>query len=271
MDNNMLVPVEQALIPFYGNKILAVRLPDSRLAASLNSLCKMLKLARQGQMQRIRRDEDLTQYLLLALVQTAGGPQHAEVLVAEAIPAWVEGIQERLVAIEKRPLIRSLKIELIIVLYRHFFGGQLSQQIPEVEAAPLPPPSHIESNTVLGSLRERLLQTMRDIWEEEDARIEKLEQTQRAQTEQLAIHERRLTSLDRLVAASARDRASSIGSILLLSEALLRLLERLTGHAQAELEREMLASFRVSSISAIPGELWEDVLEWGLWRMQQPR
>ena len=63
MDNNALVPVKQSLVPFYGNKVLSARLYDGRIAVSMNSLCKMFKLAKHGQIERIRRDEELKEYL----------------------------------------------------------------------------------------------------------------------------------------------------------------------------------------------------------------
>lgn len=59
MVSKTLVPLKQALVPFYGSMILAVLLPDGRIAASLKSLCSMLKLARHGQMERIRNDARL--------------------------------------------------------------------------------------------------------------------------------------------------------------------------------------------------------------------
>jgi len=48
MKTKALVPVEQALVPFYAWLILAVRLPDGRIAASLRSLCDLLNLSRWG-------------------------------------------------------------------------------------------------------------------------------------------------------------------------------------------------------------------------------
>ena len=121
MASKTLVPLKQALVPFYGSMILAVLLPDGRIAASLKSLCSMLKLARHGQMERIRNDDTLAKELLLVVVQTPGGPQVTEVLTARGIPTWLTGLQPNMVAPEKRPLILALKEEAVDVLYRHFF------------------------------------------------------------------------------------------------------------------------------------------------------
>jgi len=148
MDNNVLVPVQQALIPFHGSEILAVRLPDDRVAASLNSLCKMLNLARHGQMERIRRDKNLTEYLLLIRVETMGGPQRTDVLIAEAVPSWVMGVQVEHLAPEKRPLILALKVEVVHVLYRYFFGPDVEQAAPQTSEPQVAPPAQPAGDTV---------------------------------------------------------------------------------------------------------------------------
>lgn len=51
-----LIPLEQAVIPFHGKQIIAVRLQDNRTAATLNSLCTLLGILPHGQMRRIKKD-----------------------------------------------------------------------------------------------------------------------------------------------------------------------------------------------------------------------
>lgn len=51
--------------------------------------------------------------------------------------------------------------------------------------------------------------------------------------------------------------------------ALLRSLEQATGRTQAQLEQELVETFGVAGINAIPEEQWEDVLAWCWWRAQQ--
>jgi hypothetical protein len=78
MSKNVLIPEEQALVPFYGGRILAARLYDRRMAASMSSLCKMLSLAKHGQMERIRRNEEW----LMSLDRRVAGMQRS----AESAP-----------------------------------------------------------------------------------------------------------------------------------------------------------------------------------------
>ncbi len=117
---DVLVSVEQALVPFYDRDIIAVQLSDSRIAAVLSSLCEALQLATVGQARRIRADDVLREHLLLAQVQTEGGPQAMDVLTAWAIPTWLQGIKLGKVAPEKRPAILAFKREAADALYRHF-------------------------------------------------------------------------------------------------------------------------------------------------------
>jgi len=121
MEEKTLTPIEQALVPFYAWVILAVRLPDGRIAASLTSLCRLLNLSQRGQIQSIRRDPVLANQLLRVVLQTPGGPQTIDVLTAWAIPLWLTGLNPEMVAPEKRPLIMALRQEAADVLYRYFF------------------------------------------------------------------------------------------------------------------------------------------------------
>ncbi len=133
MKRKALIPVEQDLVPFHDDEILGVRLFDGHVGASIRSLCKMLKLSLRGQIQRILRDAVLSKYLVLVVVETPGGPQAVEVLIAQAIPMWLTGLQPSMVAPEKRPMILALKEEALEVLFRHFFKID-----PEPSSAPQP-------------------------------------------------------------------------------------------------------------------------------------
>jgi hypothetical protein len=131
-EQQALIPRKQALVPFRQKKIFGVHLLDDHLAAGINSLCAMLGLAAKAQVRRIRRDKELSRYLLLVKVETSGGPQYMDVLIVEAIPSWVMGLNLKAIAPVKRPLILALKAEAVEVFYRYFFKtdpGQVSRPI----------------------------------------------------------------------------------------------------------------------------------------------
>jgi FtsZ-binding cell division protein ZapB len=131
-EQQALLPREQAFVPFHHKKILGARLPDDHLAASISSLCAMVGLAPHGQVERIRRDQELSKSLLLVKMKTPGGFQYMDMLLVAAIPSWVMGLNLKMIAPAKRPLILALKVEIVEVFYNYFFktsAAQVSQPI----------------------------------------------------------------------------------------------------------------------------------------------
>jgi len=136
-----LIPIEQGFVPFHHKEILGLRFSENRLAGGMSSMCAMVGLVPEKQVQRIRRDAALAPYLFLAIVETPGGPQRMDVLLVEAIPLWLSGINLTRIAPAKRPLILALKREVVEVLRRYFFqtDAQLaSPAAPAREALPDP-------------------------------------------------------------------------------------------------------------------------------------
>src|SRR5260370_42097600 len=89
----VLIPVQQDTVDFDGYPVIAVRLPDGRIGASLRDMCDAMKIDRPSQVQRIRGDETIADSLVSVQIQTRGGPQNADVLTAWAIPYWLTGVE----------------------------------------------------------------------------------------------------------------------------------------------------------------------------------
>ncbi|HEY7417023.1 MAG TPA: hypothetical protein VH593_17685 [Ktedonobacteraceae bacterium] len=89
--------------------IVAVRLPDGELGATLRSLCELVSIDRDGQIQRIRRNPSLAEALQEASISTPGGPQQAEVLLNWAISIWAAGLHTSRLPVAKRPAARVLQ------------------------------------------------------------------------------------------------------------------------------------------------------------------
>lgn len=85
----VLVPIEQATIPFYGRTLVAVRLPDGRICAMLRWLCDGMQLEITAQVRRIRRKTALRDDLVTVQVDTAGGPQPMAALTLHGLPGWL--------------------------------------------------------------------------------------------------------------------------------------------------------------------------------------
>ena len=121
-----LIPIEQDTVLLFDRPVVAIRLPDGRIAAVFTDLCAALDLERAPQARRVRADDVIADQLLFVQIQTDDGLQPMDVLTAWAIPTWLQGIQLSRLAPEKRPAIRSFKREAADVLYRHFAQRQLA-------------------------------------------------------------------------------------------------------------------------------------------------
>lgn len=271
MASKTLVPLKQALVPFYGSMILAVLLPDGRIAASLKSLCSMLKLARHGQMERIRNDAALAKELLLVVVQTPGGPQVTEVLTARGIPTWLTGLQPNMVAPEKRPLILALKEEAVDVLYRHFFKIDTDEKTSPPPSQTTEPPR--SSRKMTHKAFERLHQVADELDESYMVAQEKIE----AMGEHIVALEAKVEALKQEPASQgaskSRQPMPQDGPILTAEHrnqvyALARHLRAQTGEPVAALFAELAETFGVEDMSDIPDAGWEEVAAW-FWERRQ--
>jgi hypothetical protein len=269
MGLSVLLPIAQALVLFHGYRLLAVRLPDDRVAVSLKALCRMLNLERKAQVRHIQRDKDLAEQLLVVRVKTAGGPQEIEVLTVEAIASWVLGLHLSRMASAKRPLILALKVEAIQVFYGYFFGTDAAQtrqaplhtQQPEplpASTLQLPAPSWEgvsesadESKDALHNLQRemrRVQQEMRVKAERDEARLAALEGYQVRERARIGQIERRLAHLERVL-TRLEQRVLQLLAEPFAPLAQLEVTERLM---KAVIERLLLLEERVSRLEPKP-------------------
>lgn len=81
--------IRQAVLQPGLQSVEAIRLDDGNKGGSVRSLCALLDLSRQGQVQRIKRTPELAPALIQVSVATPAGPRLFDVLLAYAIPdAW---------------------------------------------------------------------------------------------------------------------------------------------------------------------------------------
>ena len=129
--SSKLAPLTAAIVMCCQQPIMAVQLPDGRVAATILSFCKVLSLNYSGQLQKIRRNEFLAKHLLIVPIRTKGGVQEMDVLVAKALPRWLSTLQVSRLAPEKQQLAYALQQQAEDALEHHF----------SVEAAKEAPPS----------------------------------------------------------------------------------------------------------------------------------
>lgn len=121
LETQALIPVQQDIVDFDGYPVIGVRLPDGRIGASLRDLCDAMKIDRPSQVQRIRGDETIADSLISVQIQTRGGPQNADFLIAWAIPYWLTSVElSRIKDEKKRQAVLLFKRKAADVLYQHF-------------------------------------------------------------------------------------------------------------------------------------------------------
>src|SRR6266496_5094488 len=114
----LILPVEQQTLLFYGKPILVIRLPDGRPAIVLRSFCDNMQIDTNAQVKRIRRTEAIADDLVNGVqVETTGGPQAMAALILRAVPFWLAGIDPKRVREEVRPDVLHYQREVVDVLY----------------------------------------------------------------------------------------------------------------------------------------------------------
>ncbi len=254
-----LVPAEQATIRFYDREIIAVRLPDGRIAAALRSMCDALQLERYSQVRRIRDDDVLADQLVPVQVETAGGLQPMEMLTAWAIPTWLTGIKLGKVAPAKRDAIRAFKREAADALYQHFANRPTSAQLAaparlvpsEPIARPVAPGEGASPAAWLEFHRQMVafLEWQGDVerWRGEvEARLETVEEVTRLVPE----------ILERLGPQTLKPEHQRT------MQNLAKRLHEVSGAAFATIYAELGEHFHVAKYDQVPESQWQEVTTW---------
>ncbi|HIP70834.1 MAG TPA: hypothetical protein EYH05_05500, partial [Anaerolineae bacterium] len=83
---NNLVPLDQRIVEFYGDELVAVRADNNRVYVSLRHMCQALDIDTTAQRQRIQRHNVLNDGLGVCKIQTPGGMQNSYVLRVDLVP-----------------------------------------------------------------------------------------------------------------------------------------------------------------------------------------
>lgn len=97
--------------------IEVIQFPDGSTGATVRSLCRLLGISRQGQVQRIKRTPELMVAFIQVSVATPAGPRLFDVLLDYAISIWAIGIdagrlephQQERVALIKEDAVEAIK------------------------------------------------------------------------------------------------------------------------------------------------------------------
>lgn len=259
-----ITPTRQEVVPLFDRFIIAVSLPDGRIAATLSSLCESLGLAANRQARRIRADDVLSDELVEALIQTSGGVQALGVLTAWAIPLWLTGIQTNRVAEEKRPAILAFKKQAANVLYEHFSQLTIPPPPPTtlVPSEPIEKPSYPDDSAGLDERRKyhRDMVTWLD-WQADIAAW------QRDTNNRLDGLESEVESLHEVVRL-VPELLERMGPATLSPEhqhsvqALAKRLHEVGGFGFATIYSELNTAFHVGKYDQIADASWDEVARW---------
>lgn len=261
--NPAITPTRQEVVPLFDRFIVAVSLPDGRIAATLTSLCDALGLTQPSQSRRIRADEVLADELVSVAIETSSGVQTMGALTAWAIPLWLTGVHVTRLAESKRAAILAFKRQAANVLYEHF--SQLTLPPPPttlVPSEPIEKPSYPDESAGLDERRKyhRDMVTWLDwqadvaVWQRDtNNRLDGLE------SEVESLHEVvRLVPelLERMGPATlSPEHQNSV-------QALAKRLHEVGGFGFAAIYSELNASFHVGKYDQISDTSWEDVARW---------
>jgi antirepressor protein len=257
-----VIPTRQEVVPFYDAFIVAVALPDGRIAATLASLCESLGLAANRQARRIRADDVLADELISASIETSGGTQTMGVLTAWAIPFWLTAIQTSRVAEEKRPAILAFKKQAANVLYEHFSRLTLPSPATLVPSEPIERPSVPDESSSLEERRQYHLDML--AWLDWQADMVRWQSETNSRLNGLQSEVESLHEVVRLVP----ELLERMGPATLSSEhmssvqAMAKHLHEIGGFSFATIYSELNAAFHVGKYDQIADASWEEVASW---------
>jgi antirepressor protein len=277
---NVLIPVDQDTVPFYGRDLVAVRLPDGQICAVLRWLCDGLSLNIQSQLRHIRGRVVLSDGLRAVRVETEGGPQAMPALTLDVLPSWLCSIDERRVKEEARADVIRFQRECAKVLAEHFAR--------KAQAALPAPTALVPSEPTPTQPAAPAPDAPRDAWRTYHQGmlawlnwLDDMDRWQNLTEVQLDEHEERLRDHDRQI-GELHSRVEGTEELSrVLAEALARLgpqtltpahqatikhqaarLHELAGLAYATIYSDLTAAFHVGKYSDIPDAHWPEIAAW---------
>ncbi len=116
----MSAPLQQYIVPFEGDELVAVQQPDGTIFVVFVRLCENLGLNRLAQVRRTQRHAVLSNGLVTLTVQTPGGAQALQCLKLSLLPLWLSGVQASRVKPALQPKLVRYQEDAADVLWQAF-------------------------------------------------------------------------------------------------------------------------------------------------------
>lgn len=218
----------------------AIQGPQGEQGAIIRSLCRMLDIAHQMQLLRIKRNPDLAAALHYLTIDTPGGPQQVAMLESWAIAVWLAGLHTSRLSPKSQEVARILKQHAHTAIARAFLQPEVVTESPPAFAAPVPEtlPASPSWDRVLAGMEE-VIEGLREVKADQaglEQRVMLLEQA----------------NLGSRVAKGGRLSAQQIGQVFLQ----LQVLRQQTGISIEEAEKRLAAQFGVAHVIDIDASEW---------------
>ena len=262
-DEEFIVPVEQAIVLFFGEPVIAVRLPDGRIGAVLNTMCSILKMDPASQIRRLREDETTTESLVQVQIRTeTRGLQIMGALIAWAIPYWLGGIQlSRIKDDQKREAIAYFKKEAANVLYAHFSQKTLALPGPTPAVVPAEPVQPApDAHALVWAEYHRQMAAFYQWKAATDTRIDVLEEKQVEMESRLDEHRRVLAFIPEIL-----ERLGPETLTIKHQQQVRAFVDRLsetTGKTHKGIYSDLYLAFQVPRYQEIHEQEWDNVVNW---------
>jgi hypothetical protein len=126
MSETALLPVEQKLVKFYNDEVIAVRADDGAVYVPIRPVCDNLGITLAGQRERINRDPVLSEAVTSVSVTLTQQAREMLCLPLKFIPGWLFGVNANRVKPELRDNVIRYQRECFDVLAEAFLEGRLT-------------------------------------------------------------------------------------------------------------------------------------------------
>lgn len=138
-----LVPLQERRVNFYGDELIAVQVEvdgQHQIYVPVRPICDYLGLAWSSQLQRMRRDDDLSEALRSVSLLRSGAGQRYEVvcLQLEYLAGFLFGITTSRTREDLQPQVKRYKRDCYRVLWQAFQQGELTSLAPSSSTPALP-------------------------------------------------------------------------------------------------------------------------------------
>jgi hypothetical protein len=250
--NRSLQVVEQKIVEFYEDELVAVRVSDGHIYVSLRHLCGALGIDAQAQTRRIQRQVVLEKgFTQMPIMTPARGEQQAYMLRVDLVPLFLSGVSTKAVSEEVRPKLEQFQEEAAKVLWEAFQEGRLTTSLTLDELLKTDSPAvqaYKMAEAIMKMARQQLM----------------LEAQLETHATQLVNHEQRLEEIETTLGDSGRfvtpDQAMQISQAVktIAAEIQKRTKKNEYGAMYGQLYRE----FGITSYKQLPANKFDDAMAW---------